>query len=72
MTFALAWGRGTASAPGNLSGLLDDSLARLPRVQVMVAQIIPVRRGPAPPHCGKATFGLTGGVKVKGQLHELP
>lgn len=30
------------------------------------------KTGPAPPQCGKATFGLTEGVELKGQLHELP
>src|SRR5271157_6043373 len=39
-----------ASAPGNLSALLDDILARLPMVRVIVAQIIPFRRGPDPDH----------------------
>lgn len=34
------------SAPGNLSALLDDILARLPRTHIIVAQIIPFRRGP--------------------------
>jgi len=33
-----------ASAPDNLSTLLDDILARLPRAHVIVAQIIPFRR----------------------------
>jgi lysophospholipase L1-like esterase len=40
----------TASAPGNLSALLDDILMRLPRAQVIVAQIIPFRRGSDPDH----------------------
>ena len=35
----------TASAPDNLSALLDDILARLPKVRVIVAQIIPFRHG---------------------------
>ncbi len=30
------------------------------------------KTGPAPPNCGKATFGLNEGVALKGQLHELP
>jgi lysophospholipase L1-like esterase len=30
------------------------------------------KTGPAPPNCGKATFGYTEGVKLKGELHELP
>jgi len=30
------------------------------------------KTGPAPPNCGKATFGFTEGVKLKGELHELP
>ncbi len=30
------------------------------------------KTGPAPPECGKATFGLNEGVALKGQLHELP
>jgi lysophospholipase L1-like esterase len=34
-----------ASAPDQLSALLDDILARLPRAHVIVAQIIPFRRG---------------------------
>jgi hypothetical protein len=28
--------------------------------------------GPAPPHCGKATFGFPEGVARKGEMHELP
>jgi lysophospholipase L1-like esterase len=39
-----------AAAPGNLSALLDDILARLPQTHVIVAQIIPFRRGPDPAH----------------------
>src|SRR5579864_784697 len=39
-----------ASAPGNLSALLDDILARLPQAHVIVAQIIPFRRGPDQDH----------------------
>jgi hypothetical protein len=39
-----------ASAPGNLSALIDDILARLPRTRIIVAQIIPFRRGPDPGH----------------------
>jgi lysophospholipase L1-like esterase len=39
-----------ASAPSQLSTLLDDILARLPRVRVIVAQIIPYRRGLGPDH----------------------
>jgi lysophospholipase L1-like esterase len=39
-----------ASAPDNLSALLDDILVRLPRTHVIVAQIIPSRRGPARGH----------------------
>jgi lysophospholipase L1-like esterase len=39
-----------ASAPGNLSVLLDDILARLPKTHVIVAQIIPFRRGPDEGH----------------------
>jgi len=39
-----------ASAPDNLSALLDDMLARLPKVRVIVAQIIPFRRGPDQGH----------------------
>lgn len=35
-----------ASAPSNLSALLDDILKRLPQARVIVAQIIPVREGP--------------------------
>src|ERR1035438_4520081 len=30
------------------------------------------RTGPAPPQCGKATFGYPEGVARKGELHELP
>src|SRR5579864_83994 len=37
---------GAASAPANLSALLDDILGRLPHAYVIVAQIIPFRRGP--------------------------
>jgi lysophospholipase L1-like esterase len=39
-----------ASAPGNLSALIDDILARLPRTHVVVAQIIPFRKGPDRAH----------------------
>jgi lysophospholipase L1-like esterase len=39
-----------ASAPENLSTLLDDILARLPKTRVIVAQIIPFRRGPEKGH----------------------
>ena len=39
-----------ASAPGNLSALLDDILVRLPRAHVIVAQIIPFRLGPDKGH----------------------
>ncbi len=35
----------TASAPGNLSALLDDMLARLPQAHIIVAQIVPFRAG---------------------------
>jgi lysophospholipase L1-like esterase len=43
--------RGNASsAPDNLSALLDDILARLPKVRVVVAQIIPFRRRPEQGH----------------------
>ena len=38
------------SAPNNLSVLLDDILLRLPKTHVIVAQIIPFRRGPEPGH----------------------
>ncbi len=34
-----------ASAPGNLLALLDDILVRLPKVRIIVAQIIPFRVG---------------------------
>ncbi len=30
------------------------------------------RAGPAPPQCGKATFGYPEGVARKGEMHELP
>lgn len=30
------------------------------------------RTGPAPPRCGKATFGLPEGAARKGEMHELP
>jgi hypothetical protein len=30
------------------------------------------KTGPAPPQCGKATFGLNEGRALKGQTHELP
>ena len=36
------------SAPGNLAALLDDILARLPHTRLIVAQIIPFRRGSDP------------------------
>ncbi len=39
-----------ASAPSNLSVLLDDILARVPQTHIIVAQIIPFRRGPDPGH----------------------
>ena len=39
---------GAASAPDNLSALLDDILERLPQTHVIVAQIIPFRHGPGP------------------------
>ena len=39
-----------ASAPGDLSALLDDILARLPQARVIVAQIIPFRWGPDQGH----------------------
>ncbi len=43
--------RGEASAaPGRLAALLDDILGRLPQARVIVAQIIPYRRGPEPGH----------------------
>ncbi len=43
--------RGDAdSAPGRLSALLDDILRRLPQTHIIVAQIIPFRRGPGQGH----------------------
>jgi lysophospholipase L1-like esterase len=39
-----------ASATGNLSALLDDMLVRLPQTHIIVAQIIPFRRGSDPEH----------------------
>ncbi len=39
-----------ASAPGHLSELLDDIRVRLPKAHIIVAQIIPFRRGPEPGH----------------------
>jgi len=39
-----------ASAPSNLSALLDDILVRLPQTHVIVARIIPFRRVPDPSH----------------------
>jgi lysophospholipase L1-like esterase len=45
----IRWGN-AASAPDNLSVLLDDILARLPQTHVIVAQIIPFRRGPDHTH----------------------
>jgi lysophospholipase L1-like esterase len=39
-----------ASATGNLSALLDDILVRVPQTRIIVAQIIPFRRGPDPEH----------------------
>jgi lysophospholipase L1-like esterase len=41
---------GADAAPGSLSALLDDILSRLPRTRVLVAQIIPFRRGSDPVH----------------------
>jgi len=41
---------GAATAPENLSALLDDILGRLPQVQVIVAQIIPFAIGPDQVH----------------------
>jgi hypothetical protein len=35
-----------ASAPGNLSALLDDILKRLPQTHIIVAQLIPLQAGP--------------------------
>ena len=44
-------GQGNAArAASNLSALLDDILVRLPKVRVIVAQIIPFRRGPDQGH----------------------
>jgi len=39
-----------AAAPDALSALLEDILVRLPQAHVIVAQIIPFRRGPEPGH----------------------
>ena len=39
-----------ATAPGDLSALLDDILTRLPNARVIVAQIIPSRAGPDAVH----------------------
>ena len=39
-----------ASAPENLSVLVDDILSRLPQVHIIVAQIIPFRQGPDEEH----------------------
>jgi lysophospholipase L1-like esterase len=41
---------GSGSAPGTLSALLDDMLVRLPQAHIIVARIIPFRRGPDPEH----------------------
>ncbi len=41
---------GAEAAPGNLSALLDDILARLPQTHIIVAQIIFFRRGSDPIH----------------------
>lgn len=37
---------GATPAPANLAALLDDILSRLPKTQVIVAQIIPFQSGP--------------------------
>lgn len=41
---------GAAAAQTDLSALLDDIRARLPEAWIIVAQIIPFRRGPDPAH----------------------
>jgi lysophospholipase L1-like esterase len=54
-----------ASAPGNLSTLLDDILMRLPQTHVIVAQIIPFRRGPDRVH-ESYNSAIAGIVESKG------
>jgi lysophospholipase L1-like esterase len=56
---------GAASAPHNLSTLLDDILARLPQAHIIVAQIIPFRRGPDQVH-QSYNRAITGIVASKG------
>ncbi len=55
-----------ASAPGNLSALLDDILARLPQTRVIVAQIIPFRWGPPDPDHQSYNAAIPGIVVSKG------
>jgi lysophospholipase L1-like esterase len=59
-----------ASAPANLSALLDDILSRLPQTQVIVAQIIPFRSGPDPAHTSY-NAAIPGIVKSKGSRVSL-
>ena len=54
-----------SSAPGNLSTLLDDILMRLPQTHVIVAQIIPFRRGPDRVH-ESYNSAIAGIVESKG------
>ena len=57
--------RQAAAAPSNLAALLDDILGRLPHVHVIVAQIIPFRRGPERVHESYST-AVAGIVESKG------
>ena len=54
-----------AWAAGNLSALLDDILVRLPKVRVIVAQIIPFQHGPDQDH-QSYNAAIPGMVAAKG------
>lgn len=56
-----------AAAPEALSSLLDDMRARLPRARIIVAQIIPFRRGPDAEHRAY-NAAITNIVAAKGPL----
>jgi lysophospholipase L1-like esterase len=55
-----------ASAPENLSALLDDILLRLPEIHIIVAQIIPYSSGPLEEHIAY-NAAIPGIVESKGQ-----